>query len=214
MTIKELAEFTGKNETTIQRWVKKAECKMQSVHEKMINAGHGKSTNFDIDETECILQSGSMSKDAVSILMNNAREEELRSSNNAIAKVESNVFNMQMFADIMAVSLATALKPLYDRIEKIESKTPEQLLIESIPEKPPRAIFTQKMNRFMELTRKTPHEAYHFVYDEIGATYGIRIMSRAKNRKCTVVDVLEADGYLGKGIAVIMNLIKVLEQGV
>ena len=35
MTVKELAQFTGKSETTVQRWVKNANCKMQLCNNKM-----------------------------------------------------------------------------------------------------------------------------------------------------------------------------------
>ena len=68
MTVKELTNFTGKTERTIQRWIKKAGDKMSSVADKMSLSGHGKIIDFTIDEVECILQCSSLSKDAVSIL--------------------------------------------------------------------------------------------------------------------------------------------------
>ena len=35
MNVKELSEFTGKNETTVRRWVKKASAKMPVINDKM-----------------------------------------------------------------------------------------------------------------------------------------------------------------------------------
>lgn len=110
MTIKELAEFTGKNQTTIQRWTKKAECKMQSIADKMQSAGHGKITDFSIDEIECIMQSGSMSKDAVRILMENARREN---------REVSNVVNYEMIGKMIGMAVTAALSPIVDRLDKI-----------------------------------------------------------------------------------------------
>ena len=68
MTIRELAEFTGKTEKTIQNWVKKSNEKITLSNEK-ITLVKGQETNLTIDQVEEILKAGSMSKDAVNILM-------------------------------------------------------------------------------------------------------------------------------------------------
>ncbi len=76
MTIKELAEFTGKETRTIRRWIKKAsENNNPDLREKVKEAHRTKCPMIiTIDEVEDILNSGSMSKDAVRILMENARK--------------------------------------------------------------------------------------------------------------------------------------------
>jgi len=73
MTIKEIADFTGKNKSTIGRWV--AKCNSRVITEKNVIAyRRGDSIDYSIDEVEEILNAGSMSKDAVRILMENARK--------------------------------------------------------------------------------------------------------------------------------------------
>ena len=67
MTIKELIDFTGKTERTLRRWIEKSN--IQGC-DKM---SYQMERNYTIDEVEKILCSGSMSKDAVSILMQNAK---------------------------------------------------------------------------------------------------------------------------------------------
>jgi predicted transcriptional regulator len=74
MTIKELAGFTGKTEKTIQNWVKKANEKI-TLHNEKITLVKGQEINLTVEQVETVLNAGTMSKDAVSILMNNAREE-------------------------------------------------------------------------------------------------------------------------------------------
>lgn len=69
MTIKELADFTGKTERTIRSWISKTGIKVP--YEEI---SQGIPHNYSVDEVECIMQSGSMSKDAISIIMENARK--------------------------------------------------------------------------------------------------------------------------------------------
>ena len=69
MTIKELIEFTSKSERTIRNWIKKADIVRYAETAQRIEI------DYTIDEVEEILKAGSMSKDAVNILMQNARQE-------------------------------------------------------------------------------------------------------------------------------------------
>jgi len=202
MTIKELADFTGKNRTTIQRWC--AKC-TSNITDKMQNASKENPSDFTIDEVEEILNSGSMSKDAIRILMDNAR------GKNLPQQINNNI-DYQAIAQIVAIAVSTAMKPIIESMQMNKKDT--QLLLPNVPEKTPRAIFVDKMNDFARISGKSHADAYSFVYNEIGCIYSIRVMARAKNRKCKGVDILEADGYLGKGIAVVINLIKALEEGV
>lgn len=74
MTIKELASFCGKSDKTVRRWVHKAGQNDQVILDKMSKGGEtGTVVDFTIDEVELILQSGFMSKDAVNVIMQNAR---------------------------------------------------------------------------------------------------------------------------------------------
>ncbi len=80
MTIKELALFTGKTERTISRWIKKtcdilSDHDKESINQKIQTSFNTKNPpNFDMDEVRMILECGSMSKDKVLILMDNARK--------------------------------------------------------------------------------------------------------------------------------------------
>ena len=68
MTVKELARFTGKTERTIRNWIAKSSEKISNEEKTK------KPADFTIDEVEQILLNSSMSKDAVSILMQKARQ--------------------------------------------------------------------------------------------------------------------------------------------
>jgi hypothetical protein len=58
MTSKQIAEAVGKDERTVQRWIKKAGDKMSSVADKSSVAGHGKAADFTEEETLVLLKQG------------------------------------------------------------------------------------------------------------------------------------------------------------
>src|SRR5574344_2161746 len=122
MTVKELAQFTGKSETTVQRWVKKANCKMQLCNNKMqLQRGH--ETDFKLEEVEAILNSSSMSKDAVSILIANAKKSQQRDCGSMLtqkdmaaisavvrSEVEAILNSSSMSKDAVSILIANAKK--------------------------------------------------------------------------------------------------------
>jgi hypothetical protein len=74
MTIKEISELCRVDETTVQRWVKKIpDCKMQSdLSDRLVNAGHGVSADFTLEETLAIIGEGGKNKTLAALLAENA----------------------------------------------------------------------------------------------------------------------------------------------
>lgn len=205
MTFKELVDFTGKTERTVRNWIKKAD--LQGCEKN----AQGYAIDYNIDDIEKILNAGSMSRDAVIILMGNARRNiDNNSSKDLQVVVDSNNnFNMKMFADMMASSLAVALKPIYDRLDSVENNAPLQ--IEHVPEKTSRAIFKQEVDKLVKLSKSDWSAIYNAVYAEMGYVYGVKIKARANNRKVRPIDVLESDGLMGKAIAITRQMIERFE---
>jgi transcriptional regulator with XRE-family HTH domain len=115
MTVKELAQFTGKSETTVQRWVKKANCKMQLCNNKMqLQRGH--ETDFKLEEVEAILNSSSMSKDAVSILIDNAKKSQQRDCGSMLTQKD-----MAEISAVVSMTISQIMAPMNERISKLEN---------------------------------------------------------------------------------------------
>jgi hypothetical protein len=94
MTIKEIAELCGVDQSTVWRWAKEPACKMQAgIAEKLDNAGHGVSADFTLDETLTIIRDGGNNKALASVLAENAIAktaiEEIRRLHGAIEKKRS-----------------------------------------------------------------------------------------------------------------------------
>ena len=122
MTIKELADFTGKEQRTIRRWIQKASDRMSSLTEKTKEAFRTKCPmDLTIDEIEAILTAGSMSKDAVSIIMDNAKSKNL--------PTQSVEVNYEAIGKMIGMAVSAALIPVVDRLDKMSSAP--QLQIEA-----------------------------------------------------------------------------------
>ena len=117
MTIKELASFTGKTEKTVQRWVAKNNSKMTLSNDK-ITLVKGQETNLTINQVEAVLRAGSMSKDAVTILMNNAREK--------TTVIPMNNVDYEIIGKMIGMAVAAAMTPVVKQLENI-SKPQVQL---------------------------------------------------------------------------------------
>lgn len=202
MTIKELAEFTGKNKSTVGRWV--AKCN-SGIISKLQNATKENPADFIINEVEEILNAGSMSKDAVSILMSNARKSQ------QIATIESNPIAVMM--DFMAKmqkqqqdfmsTVISEMKTLKQPVEHI------QIGSTLLPE---RVLFRKLVDKLVNIAKVDHSTTYSRIYAEMGYVYGVKIKARAKNRNKKPIEVLEEDMLLGKAIAIVTHFIEVVES--
>jgi len=71
MTTRQIAEAVGKSERRVQEWAKKAGAKTASVGQKVAESGHGKSADFDLDETMAIIETG-LGRNAAAVWRENA----------------------------------------------------------------------------------------------------------------------------------------------
>ena len=178
MTVKELVSFTDKSVRSVRNWIKKSGIDSEGCAKTAQGA-----TDYSIDEVESILNAGSMSKDAINILMQNARGQ------NQITPVQNN-FDMKIFADMIAVSMATALKPLYDRMDNLENN-PKQLLLPSEPQEEPRAYLNRLVREYSTINNVTFRVAWNVLYTEMLYKCRTNVKVKARNEGIKPIDYLE-----------------------
>jgi len=93
MTTKEIAKATGKDITTVQRWVKKMDSKMQSVDGKMQSSTSTNPADFDLTETIAIIETG-MGKNAADLYRMSAKEVSVLPQNTEVAQLGAMVANL------------------------------------------------------------------------------------------------------------------------
>ena len=189
MTVKELASFTGKDERTVQRWIKKAGDKMSAIGDKMSVAGHGKVVDYTIDEVEQILLNSSMSKDAVSILMQNARQNKKQTSTLTDRDVE-------LISSIVSLTVAKTIEQLDNRMKKIENRIEERQALLPVRKKDSRAHITELVRNYAFNHNMSYNNVYSLLYREYGYRTHSNPTVSAYNRHVTTIEYIEQSGNI------------------
>lgn len=193
MTIKELVGFTGKTERTLRRWIEKSNilgCDKMSYHVER---------DYTIDEVEEILKAGSMSKDAVSIIMQNARQPK------ELAITGDNI--LMQFMVKMQEQNQQFMNSVINRLERLETKEPKQLLLPSAPDLEPRAYLNQLVREYSQLKSVDFQKSWNILYTEMLYRCKVNIKVKARNEGIKPIDYLEREGFLLTGCSIMKVLI-------
>ena len=198
MNIKELATFTGKNKSTIGRWV--AKCNSDIFNDRLQRATNEHPADFNIDEIEEILITGSMSKDAVRILMENARNQNLP----AQVMQESVLTSKDM--QMIGVIVGEIMKTMESRVFNIEQKFEERKALLPPPKMEPRQQLRMIVNTYCGRTGCNFQEAYNDLYREFNYTYHVNVQLGARNRNKNSLD------YICRDLNMINELISIASK--
>lgn len=134
MTVNELAVFCGKNKSTVTRWI--AKCN-ESLRSKLQNATKTEPADFTVDEVEAILNASSMSRDAVSILMQNARNNQTLAGNDVSSSLSDKSSSLERAFEMLArafETIAETQKMQESRLNKIEEHIEERKALLPAPQ--------------------------------------------------------------------------------
>lgn len=204
MTIKELAKFTGKNESTIQRWIKKAACKMSSVACKMQAAGHGKITDYNIEEIECILTCSSLGEDAVAVLMQNARH---GAQDKACKESIFSEKDFAMISQIVSLTVAETMIQLDSRLTRSENKIEEKKVLPA-PQIKPRDHVCKLVREYSNKNSVDYVETWRELYNQYGYRTNSNPSICAKNRGMKIIDYIDAEGQIEVLESIAMEIFK------
>jgi len=192
MTIKELIDFTGKSERTIRNWIKKANIVRYAETAQRIEI------DYTIDEVEQILNAGSMSKDAVNILMQNARQPK------EIAPVDNQMNMMMTFMVKMQEQQQQFMNAVIDRLDKSE---PKQLSLPTAPDIKPRPYLNQLVREYAKLKNVDFPKAWNVLYDQFLYRCHENIKVKAKNEGIKPIDYMERESKLLTACSIMKGLI-------
>ena len=201
MTVKELAEFTGKTTKTIQRWIKKASYRIESINDKMSLSSPMNPSDYNIDEVEDILVSGSMSKDAVKILMENARKP------TQIITVKENNNPMVVMMDFMVKMQEQQQQFMNTIIDRLDTKETKQLSLPVAPDIEPRAYLNQLVREYSQLKGVDFRKGWNVLYTEILYRCKTNIKVKSKNEGIKPIDYLERENMLLTACSIMKSLI-------
>ena len=185
MNIKELATFTGKNKSTIGRWV--AKCNSDMFDFKLQEATNDHPADFDIDEVEEILKAGTMSKDAVKILIENARNQNLP------AQIIKESVLSQKDMQMIGVIVGEIMKTMESRVSNIEHKFEERKALLPPPIMEPKQQLRKILNSYCGRTGCEHWEAYNDLYREFNYIYHVNVQLSARNRNKNIINYINYD---------------------
>jgi hypothetical protein len=188
MTTKEIAQAVGKDERTIQRWVKRAGDKMPSVADKMSSAGHGKSADYTLEETLAIIEAG-LGKNASGVFRANA-EKPAPDTTSLTAIIRETI---------------TAMVPVL--VEVVRGALPQQ----QIAALPAPAELSQR-DQLLRVVNGYAHRsgdhagAWRELYTQFYYRYHRNIRECAKNRGMDTLDYAENEGIMDELLSLAVSL--------
>lgn len=194
MNFKELVSFTGKTDRTIRTWIKKAN--IQGCEEN----AHGCAIDYSIDEVELILKSGSMSKDAVNILMQNARDNQQKQLPSQVNEGVLMTFMLRM-QEQQQQFMTAVLNELK------QTKPKEQLLLPNEPQEEPRAYLNRLVREYSQLKGVDFRIGWNVLYTEFLYRCKTNIKVKSKNEGIKPIDYLERESLLLTGCSIMKGLI-------
>lgn len=186
MTVKEIAEAVGKNPTTVQRWIKRAGCKMQSVADKMQLSNPTYPADFDIDETVEIIEAG-MGKNAADLYRMSAQDK---------AKKETQINDIDSAFKLAIINLSNMVGSHETRIKQIESKIETRQALLPAPQIKPRDNVTRIVRDYAHKIGIDYSAAWGELYKEFSYRTNSNPRQCAKNRGMAIVDYIESEGQI------------------
>jgi hypothetical protein len=188
MTTKEIAEAVGKDERTVQRWIKRAGDKMSSVADKMSAAGHGKSADYTLEETIAIIEAG-MGKNAAGVFRANA-EKPASDATSLTAIIRETI---------------TAMVPIL--VEVVRGVLPQQQ-IATLPA-PAELSLRDQLRRVINgyAQRSGDHAgAWRELYTQFYYRYHRNLRECAKNQGVDTLDYVENEGIMDELLSLAISL--------
>ena len=203
MNTREIANTTGKDLSTVQRWVKKAGGKMQSIGGKMQSSTSTHPADYDFDETLAIIEAG-MGKNAADIYRTNAAAS-MPTTKSGESLTEKDI---RLISSIVSMTVAETMKRLDERVAKIETRVEERQALLPAPQMSRRDHINKLAREYSARTGGNFAEAYSMLYREFGYRTHSAPSIAAKNRGMAIIDYIEAEGQIDTLEAVAMDVLK------
>lgn len=199
MTTKEIAEAVGKDERSVQRWVRKASDKMSSVSDKMSSSTSTHPADYDLEETCAIIEAG-MGANAAAIYRANAQT--------IAPAVVDNEYGLDREYKLAIAGLYKMLESHESRIAKVERDHEERKALAPPPSKSTRQELRQIIGKLASSKYDNDYRrAWADLYREVYYRCRINVTARARHDGVKGVDVLEREGLLETATSIAMELL-------
>jgi hypothetical protein len=182
MTTKEIAEAVGKAEKTVQTWARVTGVRTAAVAAKTAAAGHGKSADYDLDETIAIIEQG-MGKNAASLY---------RASASRAAPPPKQSLDDAFKASIIA--LTNLVGGMNSRLLAIETRIEGRAALLPAPSIAPRDRVSMIVRSYCKRSGLDYSSAFGQLYREYKYRTHSDAVQNASNRGVKILDFIEGSG--------------------
>ena len=204
MNTREIAEVVGKDERSVQRWVKKLSDKMAAINDKMSSSSPMNPADYDFEETIAIIEAG-MGKNAADIYRTNAAASMPTAAKAGDSLTEKDI---RLISSIVSMTVAETMKRLDERVAKIETRVEERQALLPAPQMSRRDHINKLAREYSSRTGGNFAEAYSMLYREFGYRTHSAPTIAAKNRGMAIIDYIEAEGQIDTLEAVAIDVLK------
>ena len=205
MNIKEIAKLTGKCETTIRRWITSA--KMAEASAKMAEAKKTQiPADFTLEETIEIVKAGG-NETLANLLAENAQNQKETaliasmpdkdySLVSALIKSQTEMIKSQTETNNLLVKVLSRL----DAVPQIQGPVDN---VVQLPEISMRKEAVKLVNDYVHKTGVGYQEIWGQIYSDFYYIYSINVKLRANNMNMSVIEYIEANGYLPELLTIV-----------
>jgi len=199
MTVREIAGAVGKEDRTVQRWVKKTADKMSSINDKMSSSTSTYPADYTLGET-CEIIAAGMGANAAGIFRANAER-------NAPATMPDDALDRAFKAAM--VTLTGWVESIDKRVTVVEGAQKQRTALLPAPAKTPRAELSQLMRSYANTHKGSDHPAaWRELYAEVYYRLHINVPVRAKNEGVKSIDYLEREGLIDQACAIAAEMME------
>lgn len=189
MNTREISQAVGKDERSVQRWIKKLSDKMSSITEKSSGSSPMNPADYTLEETISIIEVG-MGKNAADLYRMNSTQSTVSLSHDTDLRGA-----FQMMAEAFN-RLAKISDDQNTRLAKIEKRIEERQALLPAPQIHPREHISMIVRNYAAKKHVEFRDAWSSLYVSFGYRTNSNPGQCAKNRGMKIIDYIEAEGQI------------------
>jgi len=202
MNTKEIAAATGKDETSIRRWVKRAADKMPAITGKMTASSPMHPADYSFEETLAIIEAG-MGKNAAGVFRANAEKSKSVSAGETLTQ-----HDIELIDEIVSMTVSKTFERLDQQMSTIKTHYQQSQSLLSLPQISDRDNLNKLVREYAQ-THDAPHSmVWGMIYRDMYYRLNINVRLRAEHKNISVIEYIEQEGLMSEALAVAREIFK------
>jgi hypothetical protein len=200
MNTKQIANAVGKDERTVQRWVKKASDKMSSMSDKISVSTSTYPADYTLEETLAIIEAG-MGKNAAGVFRANAENSKSIPASETLTQRDK-----ELIAEIVSMTVSKTIERLDQRMSTIENHYQQRAALLPAPQISDRENLNRIIRQYAKEQGFSHSVVWGRLYNELYYRLNINVRLRAENRNVSVIEYIDQENLMPEALSVAMEI--------